>query len=106
MPWRLIVIIVVFAVFLTFISFNLDNKCDINFGFTKLSEVPVFLTVFISFALGLICTMPFIISARFKRKALTVPDKKLVKKTDNKDSESGNREGNDNNSFSGKKDSK
>jgi hypothetical protein len=42
MPWRLIIAVVIFAVFLTFITFNLNNSCDINFGFTVLQNIPVF----------------------------------------------------------------
>jgi uncharacterized integral membrane protein len=68
MPWRLIEFIIIFAVFVVFIALNLGNKCDISFGFRSLKEVPVFLTAFSSFALGMICAMPFIISARVKRK--------------------------------------
>jgi uncharacterized integral membrane protein len=69
MPWRLIEFIIIFAVFLVFIAFNLGNKCDISFGFKTFSDVPVFLTAFASFFLGMICAMPFVISARAKRKA-------------------------------------
>ena len=69
MPWKLIVFILIFAVVLAFITFNLGNKCDISFGPGPLTikDVPVFLTVFISFILGLLSTLPFIIKAR-KRK--------------------------------------
>ena len=67
MPWRLILFIVVFAVFLVFITFNLDNRCDISFGVVVFPSVPVFLTVFASFFLGLLCTLPFIASAQKKR---------------------------------------
>ncbi|MDR2729306.1 MAG: hypothetical protein LBB81_00210 [Treponema sp.] len=59
MPGRLIVIIIVFAIFLAFISLNLDNKCDINFGFKTFEKVPVFLTVFSFYALGLLTSLPF-----------------------------------------------
>ena len=69
MPWRLIEFIIIFAIFLVFIGFNLGNRCDINFGFTSLKEVPVFFTAFSSFILGMFCSVPFIISARSKRKA-------------------------------------
>ncbi|MDR0322755.1 MAG: hypothetical protein LBI28_14770 [Treponema sp.] len=65
MPWRLILFIVVFAIFLVFVTFNLDNRCDISFGFAKFSGVPVFLTVFISFVVGLFCALPL---ARILRK--------------------------------------
>ncbi|MDR1576063.1 MAG: hypothetical protein LBS37_08670 [Treponema sp.] len=70
MPWRLIGLIIIFGIFLVFIAFNLGpgNKCDISFGFRTFSEVPVFLTAFSSFALGMLCALPFIISFRVKRK--------------------------------------
>jgi uncharacterized integral membrane protein len=68
MPWRLIGLIIIFGIFLVFIAFNLGNKCDINFGFRTFSEVPVFLTAFSSFVLGMLCAVPFIISFRVKRK--------------------------------------
>ena len=67
MPWRLIIFIVVFAVFLIFITFNLENKCDIGFGFTSLSDVPVFITIFSSFVLGFFCALPLIFHIK-KRK--------------------------------------
>jgi len=58
MPWRLIVSIVIFVIFLTFITFNLDNRCDVSLGFAKFTNVPVFLTVFASFVLGLVFALP------------------------------------------------
>jgi uncharacterized integral membrane protein len=69
MPLRLIEFIIVFAVFLVFIAFNLENKCDINFGFRVIKDVPVFLTAFSSFIFGMLCAGPFIIGARAKKKA-------------------------------------
>jgi uncharacterized integral membrane protein len=68
MPWRLIGFILVFALLVVFIAFNLDNKCDISFGFAKIEQAPVYLTAFSSFALGLILAVPFVISLRLKRK--------------------------------------
>jgi len=61
MPWRLILFIIIFALFLAFITINLGNQCDIHFGFTKLEAVPVFLTVFISFVLGLFSAFPLVL---------------------------------------------
>ena len=83
MSWRLIVFIVVFGIFLAFITVNLDNRCDISFGFTKIEGVPVFLTVFFSFVLGLLCTLPFAISALKKRKGTEEKDNKDDKITNN-----------------------
>jgi uncharacterized integral membrane protein len=56
------------AVFLVFIGFNLENRCDISFGFTKLSDVPVFLTAFASFVLGLLASVPIAVSIRLRKK--------------------------------------
>jgi len=75
MPWRLIIVILIFAVFMTFITFNLENRCDINFGFTQLLQVPVFLTVFVSFALGLLCALPFAMHLKKKAKHPVVETK-------------------------------
>jgi uncharacterized integral membrane protein len=71
MPWRLIEFIVIFIVFLFFIVFNLENKCDIGFGFSKIPDVPVFLTALFSFLFGMLCALPFIIKARAIKKGKT-----------------------------------
>ncbi|MDR2258823.1 MAG: hypothetical protein LBE14_06715 [Treponema sp.] len=75
MPWRLIGFILLFGIFLVFIAFNLGNKCDINFGFRVFHEVPVFLTAFASFILGMLCAVPFIFSLRRKKKDKTAGKK-------------------------------
>ncbi|MDR2535166.1 MAG: hypothetical protein LBD29_03930 [Treponema sp.] len=70
MPWRLVGFIIIFAVFLIFILSNLGNKCDISFINPEwtLKEVPVFLTVFGSFMVGLLSAIPLIISAHIRGK--------------------------------------
>ena len=78
MPWRLIIFIVIFAIFVTFITFNLENKCDVSFGFAKIEAVPVFLTVFTSFALGLLCAVPLVLFIKNKRNETLPKDKKLI----------------------------
>lgn len=84
MPWRLIVFIVVFSVFLAFVTFNLENACDISFGFTKIPGVPVFLTIFVSFIFGLLCTLPFVfLRAGKKHKDTAVKDDKTNNMRDN-----------------------
>jgi len=67
MPWRLIVIIVIFAVLLTFIGLNLSNTCDLSLGFKTYTGVPVYLTVFISFILGMVSSIPFFIIGSLKK---------------------------------------
>jgi uncharacterized integral membrane protein len=70
MPWRLIGFIIVFAAFLVFILSNLGNKCDISFINPEwtLKDIPVFITVFCSFILGMLTMIPIVISAHFKAK--------------------------------------
>ena len=82
MPWRLVQFIIVFAIFLVFIILNLGNNCDISFGFTKFSDVPVFLTAFFSFIAGMLCTLPFIFGFRSRKKDKVIPgEEKQSKKT-------------------------
>ncbi|MDR2965798.1 MAG: hypothetical protein LBU88_08490 [Treponema sp.] len=68
MPWRLIGVISIFIVFLVFIGFNLGDEyqCSINLGFKVLERVPVFYTIFVSFTLGFLCTLPVVLGAKKK----------------------------------------
>jgi phosphotransferase system glucose/maltose/N-acetylglucosamine-specific IIC component len=83
------------AVFLAFIAFNLDNKCDISFGFTKLQDVHVFLTIFVSFALGLLCTLPFVVRALMIRKDFETKAKKAEKKAEKAEQKAAKKPAND-----------
>jgi uncharacterized membrane protein YciS (DUF1049 family) len=67
---RLIGFILIFAVFLVFIVLNLENRCDISFGFITVETVPVFITAFISFFVGMICAIPFFASFNKRKKQL------------------------------------
>ena len=64
---RLIVFILFFVFFLGFIVLNLENSCNISFGFTILEDVPVFLTALCSFVLGLLFTLPMILLGKSKK---------------------------------------
>jgi uncharacterized integral membrane protein len=66
MPWRLIGFILLALVFLAFIGLNLENRCDISFGFYTFSQVPVFLTAFSTLVLGMLLSLPLVISFRSK----------------------------------------
>ncbi|MFP3089213.1 hypothetical protein LQZ21_02675 [Treponema sp. TIM-1] len=67
MPWKLIGFVVFFGILLVFIGLNLNNSCDISFGFTTIEQVPIYLTVFSAFVLGLLCTIPLMVSLRFRK---------------------------------------
>jgi uncharacterized integral membrane protein len=61
---RLVGFILIFALFLIFIVLNLDNRCDVSFGFYIAKDLPVFITAFGAFFLGLLCAVPFAISLK------------------------------------------
>ena len=65
---RLISFIIIFAVFLVFIILNMGNKCDISFGFRTFHDVPIFLSIFISFVMGMLVSIPMIFTLRRRRK--------------------------------------
>ena len=81
MPWRLIGLIIILAILLAFIGFNLDNTCPISFGFTRIDNVPVYLTVFASFVLGMLMSVPFLISFALRKKAPKAPKKTAAAET-------------------------
>ena len=68
MPWRLIGIIVIFAFLLGFIGLNLDNTCDLSLGFKVFTGIPVYITVFVSFMLGLLFSLPFFVFRSIKKR--------------------------------------
>ncbi|HCC38225.1 MAG TPA: hypothetical protein DEQ14_11815 [Treponema sp.] len=68
MPWRLIGFIITFGVFLVFAAFNLENSSDINFGFASIKNIPVFITAFSSFILGMLCALPVAFRSGTKKK--------------------------------------
>jgi uncharacterized integral membrane protein len=78
MPWRLILLIIILAVFLAFITFNMDNRCDVSFGIKVYKDIPVFLTIFTSFILGMLCALPIKLRSGKKRDE-TTKDKKPAK---------------------------
>ena len=67
MPWRLIGIIAVLALLLGFIGLNLENTSNLHLGFKEFDNVPVYITVFASFLLGLAFSIPFFISKMIKK---------------------------------------
>ena len=67
MPWRLIGIIAVFALLLGFIGLNLENTSNLHLGFKEFDNVPVYITVFASFLLGLAFSIPFFVSKTLKK---------------------------------------
>jgi uncharacterized integral membrane protein len=64
MPWRLIVFLIVLALVVAFAGFNIQNTASISFGFYTLEAVPVFLSLFAAFFLGILVMLPFTLGKR------------------------------------------
>lgn len=64
---RLIGTIIIIVIMAFFVGFNLDNKCNVNLLFKTFENVPVFITIMISFAAGIIFTLPVALSFRHKK---------------------------------------
>lgn len=67
MPWRLVLFLVVLAVVVAFAGFNIQNVASISFGFYTLESVPVFLSLFAAFFLGVLVMLPFTLRKRGKK---------------------------------------
>ena len=58
MPWKLLFFIIVLALVVTFVGLNVGNTSDISFGFHSFSDVPIFISLFAAFLLGVLVTLP------------------------------------------------
>ena len=67
-PVKLILFLVILGIVIFFIGFNLSNVSDIAFGFHTFSDVPIFISLFISFAAGVLVMLPFCFSRSKKSK--------------------------------------
>ena len=87
MRWRLIQFIVLFAVFLVFTMLNLneENRCVVNFGFANTGDIPVFIPIFFSFMIGMLCMLPFVF-IKSQKKQDAAPKKGFFAKKANKQS--------------------
>jgi uncharacterized integral membrane protein len=75
---RLIIFILIFALFLGFIVLNLDNKSDVSLGFKTFAEIPVFLSSLVSFAVGLVFSVPLAFSFSRRKKVKNLNDSPVV----------------------------
>ncbi len=89
---RLLGTILSLVVLAFFVGFNLDNKCNVNMLVHTFQNVPVFITIIISFVVGVLFTMPFAFSYKSQKKKeaknnqVQVVDKKTKKLFSKKDS--------------------
>ncbi|MFP4564964.1 MAG: hypothetical protein ACLFNX_00555 [Spirochaetaceae bacterium] len=67
MPWKLIVFLFFVGLILAFVGFNAANVSDVSFGFYQFEDVPIFLSLFAAFFLGVLVTLPFTFRPRSTR---------------------------------------
>lgn len=67
MPWRLIGFIICIVLVTVFAGFNLDNRCNISFGFYQLENVPIFFSLMAAFVFGVLVVLPFTFGKRRKK---------------------------------------
>ena len=75
MPIKLIGTIILLILVTIFAGVNLDNKCDITFVFYTFKDIPVFMTVIISFAIGAVFMLPFTFGRGKKKNCPKTEDK-------------------------------
>ena len=64
MPWRLVVFIVILGLVVVFAGFNISNVSDVSFGFYKATDVPIFISLFFAFLIGVIIMVPFAVGRK------------------------------------------
>ncbi len=82
MPWKLILFLFCIVLTTFFVGFNLENSCNINLGFKTYENVPIFLTVLVSFVSGALIAFLFAIGMRIssaEKKAKVAKIEKQVK---------------------------
>lgn len=78
MPWKLILYILILGVILVFVGLNIGNQSDISFGFVVFEDVPVFLSLFAAFFVGVIVALPVAVYSA-SRKARVGAERRLNK---------------------------
>ncbi|MCK5735958.1 MAG: hypothetical protein KAH21_05740 [Spirochaetaceae bacterium] len=71
MPMKLIGFIITLLIIITFIGVNLDNSSDIRIWFGEkglLEEVPIFVSFFVMYLIGVLSVVPFLVSWKMKKR--------------------------------------
>lgn len=75
MPWKLIAFIAFLIFFVIFSGLNVQ-KIQLNLGIVTFSDVPIFVALIVSFILGTIVTVPFMMVFSKNKKMLRKSGKK------------------------------
>ncbi len=68
MPWKFLVFLVVLAIVILFAGINVNNSADINLGFHRFEDVPVFVGLGTAYMLGAVSILPFALNKAFKKR--------------------------------------
>ena len=68
MPWRLVTFVVILGLVVIFAAFNTTNTSDISFGFYVVKDVPIFVSLFFAFLIGVVIMAPFLIGTTRKKR--------------------------------------
>lgn len=67
MPIKLLFLIVCLVLVALFTGFNLNNSCNVSFGFKEFENVPIFMTILFSFLAGIVFALPFTLIRKNKK---------------------------------------
>ncbi len=79
MPWKLLFYLVVLSVVVLFAGVNIRNVSDVSVGFHTFEDIPIFVSLFAAFFLGVLVTLPFTY-VKYLRKRAKFPKQKKEKK--------------------------
>lgn len=78
---KLVAFIAALVAFAFFAGFNLDNRSNIWLFLKTYENVPVFMNTLISFAFGVLCTLPLAMVRRIKKQKKLEEEAEDIKKT-------------------------
>ena len=64
MPWKLILFIIVIVFVAIFVGVNHATVCNISLIFTEFQQVPVYITILVSFIVGILIMLPFTVGKK------------------------------------------
>lgn len=96
MPWKLVGFIICLILGTCFAGFNLENSCNISFGFKTFQNVPIFFSLIVAFAIGVIVTLPFTVikkkSAKDRKALIEARARKKIQKEQEREAKAAKKE--------------
>ena len=81
MPWKLVGFIICLVLGTCFAGYNLGNNCNISFGFHTFENVPIFFSLIVGFACGVVVTLPFtVIRKKSTKEKKAMAEERAMKK--------------------------